>query len=160
MSWISESLLAAATEEEVHGGRAWTTLKAGEMLQKAFSLWANSTLGMIVHWTQGQRTQKGRSTTQIGALKKIPCPDLARLPLSQLERAARLFDELAKITLKPACQAHCDENRWRIDAVVCETLFPPKAKKTIAQLRQLWCAETSVHGDNKKALRLLKKPSD
>lgn len=159
MRWTSQALLAARTEGLALGGSAWTALgHPDERVQKAFALWANSILGMITHWTQGQRTQKGRSTTQIGALRKIPCPDVARLESGKLEDAARAFDRLAQLELRPACQAHEDENRKRIDAAVCELLsIPPKWNDTINQLRLAWCAEPSVHGDNKTALKLLGK---
>ncbi len=162
MSWFSQALLAASTRDDVIGGRAWTTLRIGDArIRKAFALWANSILGFIVHWTRGQRTQKGRSTTQIGALRQIPCPDLARLPAAKLAQAANHFDEMAKLELKPACQAHCDENRKRIDEAVCEMLsLPATLEKTIDKLRHAWCAEPSVHGNNKTALKLLKKQSD
>lgn len=156
MSWLSQSLLTATTDDLILGGRHWTTLQSdSEEVQKAFALWANSAFGMLVHWTRGQRTQKGRSTTQIGALKQIPCPNLARLPKEKLERAALAFDELSKIELKPACQAHCDENRKRMDWAVCRMLFPMKMMQTISKLRSLWCAEPSVHGNNKTAMKLL-----
>lgn len=162
MRWTSQALLAATTRDEVIGGSAWTTLgHADARVQKVFALWANSALGMMVHWTRGQRTQKGRSTTQIGALRQIPCPNLARLPAAKLERAAKSFDEMTKLELKPACQAHCDENRKRIDDVVLAMLSLPKSlKKTIDKMRNAWCAEPSVHGKNKTALELLKKQAN
>ena len=124
MSWTSQALLAATTPESAHGGRHWTALDhEDERVRRAFALWANSSLGMMVHWTHGQRTQKGRSTTQIGAVKKIPCPNLARLPESKLEAASRAFEELAQLSLRPSCQAHCDANRQRIDQAVLQMLF-------------------------------------
>lgn len=157
MSWISQALLAATTNHEVIGGRAWTTLgHVDEPLRKAFALWANSILGFITHWTRGQRTQKGRSTTQIGALRQIPVPNLARLPAATLQTASAAFDRIAGLELKPACQAHCDSNRRRIDEAVCELLsLPSSLNPTIDQLRTAWCAEPSVHGNNKTALKLL-----
>ena len=162
MSWLSQALLAASTKDDVLGSSAWTTLRIGDArIRKAFALWANSVLGFIVHWTRGQRTQKGRSRVQIGALRQIPAPNLARLPAAKLEQAANHFDEMAKLELKPACQAHCDENRKRIDEAVCEMLsLPATLEKTIDKLRNAWCAEPSVHGGNKTALKLLKKQSD
>ena len=130
-----------------------------ERVQKAFALWSNSLLGMMTHWTRGQRTQKGRSTTQIGALKKIPCPNLARLPAGWLA-VVLAFDELSKLPLQPACQAHGDENRKRIDEAVCEMLGLSGMRTTIKQLRYAWGREPGVHGENKTAKRLLNKPGN
>ncbi len=90
MRWTSQALLAAMTAHDTMGGRAWTVLEHDDFrVCKAFSLWANSTAGMIVHWTQGQRTQAGRSTTQIGALRQIPCPRLDGLPDAALDAPQR-----------------------------------------------------------------------
>lgn len=180
MRWTSQALLSAITEQACMGGRAWTTLRHNDAnLLKAFALWANSTFGMIVHWTQGQRTQTGRSTTQIAALKRIPCPDLSRLSSAARLRAAEQLDRLAPQTLRPACQAHADSVRMQIDDAVCEMFrLMPHAGGFVAQsrdeyndqvvgshyaqlqnvaaiLRRLWCAEPSVHGSNRTALALL-----
>ena len=75
MRWTSQALLAAITAHPGMGGRAWVSLRHDDVrVCKAFALWANSTLGLLVHWTQGQRTHSGRATTQIKALANIPAP--------------------------------------------------------------------------------------
>lgn len=159
MRWTSQAPLAAMTKHDAMGGRAWTLLECEDIrVSKAFALWANSTLGMMVHWTQGQRTQAGRSTTQIGALGQIPCPQLDELGDKCLDRASEWFDELASRQLLPACQAHADEARREIDSAVVKMLgLPESANETVAALRLLWCSEPSVHGQNKKAVSLLAK---
>ena len=157
MRWTSQALLAAMTKHDAMGGRAWNALENDDIrICKAFALWANSTLGMLVHWTQGQRTQAGRSTTQIGALGQIPCPKLNKIGDDKLDFAAVCFDELASRQLLPACQAHADDTRREIDAAVVRMLgLPGTANKTVDELRFLWCSEPSVHGNNQRALSLL-----
>ena len=157
MRWTSQALLAAITEHEAMGGRAWNALENDDIrVCKAFALWANSTFGMMVHWTQGQRTQAGRSTTQIGALGQIPCPKLDKIGEDKLDLAADNFDELVSRKLSPACQAHADQTRQEIDAVVVKMLGLSKgANETVDELRFLWCSEPSVHGQNRQALSLL-----
>ena len=159
MRWTSQALLTAMTQRPTMGGRAWTTLGHKDArVQKAFALWANSTFGMVVHWTQGQRTHTGRSTTQIGALKQIPCPRLDRLKDATLNQAAADFDLLAKKDLLPACQAHVDNTRIAIDEAVISMLgLPNRAKDIIVILQWLWCNEPSVHGWNQRALRELER---
>ena len=165
LRWTSQALLSASTPQSTLGGRAWTALIHGDMrVRKAFALWWNSTLGMIEHWTQGQRTQNGRSTTQIGALKKIPCPRLDRLSDAVLEMAAARFDALSNQSLLPAKDAVNDLVRHEIDAAVSNMLEIHKAQSVSEEamswqkipdsgisnameiLRKLWCAEPSVHG--------------
>ena len=158
MRWTSQALLAASTERKVFGGRAWTSLLYDDVrLHKAFALWANSTLGLIVHWTQASRTQSGRATTQVGAITAMPTPDLALLGDAQLSVAENSFDQLARKRLKPACQAHTDPTRAEIDDAVIAMLELPYDRATAAvdTLRRLWCEEPTVHGRNKRALDLL-----
>ena len=164
MRWTSQALLAAMTKNDAMGGSAWTVLQHQDhRVCKAFMLWANSTLGMIVHWTRGQRTHSGRSRTQVKALGKIPCPRLDALGDPVLDRVAARFDELAFRPLLPVCQSHADETRREIDSVTAELLDVPKRMREVVEtLRFLWCREPSVHGWNQRALRLLAKamPAD
>ena len=155
--WTSQALLAATTERPALGGSTWTTLKhTNEHVHKAFALWANSTLGMMVHWTQGQRTQTGRSRTQIEAVKKMPAPRLDNLKEKALSEAASAFDKLSRRELLPACQAHVDETRIAIDKEVVRLFgWDEQALDTVRRLRSLWCREPSVHGSNKTALKRL-----
>lgn len=157
MRWTSQALLAATTKHDAMGGSAWTVLEHDDTrVCKALALWANSTLGMMVHWTQGQRTHAGRSRTQIGALGQIPCPKLNKISDDKLDFAAISFDELASKQLLPACQAHADQARQEIDAAVVKMLGLPEAtSRTVDELRFLWCSEPSVHGNNQRALSLL-----
>ncbi len=170
LRWTSQALLAATTAQPALGGRAWTALRHADMrVLKAAALWWNSTLGLIVHWTQGQRTQTGRSTTQIGALKKIPCPRLDKLSNAALEFASVRFDVLSDLVLLPAKDAAADPVRRDIDAAVSgvfeihkresapEGKVPLQAKQESDRfsespfsdatgiLRELMCAEPSVH---------------
>ena len=162
MRWTSQALLATTTKRPALGGRAWTTLiHEDARVLKAFALWANSTFGMVVHWTKGQRTQAGRSTTQIGALKQIPCPRLDCLDDAALNQGVADFDSLSKTDLLPACQAHADAARFAIDEAVIRLLgLPIHAEDYVFTLRFLWCGEPSVHGGNRAALRKLEQADD
>ena len=160
MRWTSQALLAGTTPSRVLGGRAWTTLNHKDKhVRKAFALWANSTMGLITHWTKAGRTQLGRGSTQVGAIQEMPCPSLESLDDDVLSWVAGQFDELSDKELKPACQAHCDCTRKEIDKIVIRMLRLPKhrAFSNIVALRELWCAEPTVHGDNQKALKLLRE---
>jgi len=172
LRWTSQALLAATTAQPALGGRAWTALRHADMrVLKAAALWWNSTLGLIVHWTQGQRTQTGRSTTQIGALKKIPCPRLDKLSEKALESAAARFDALSDLVLLPAKDAVEDPVRQGIDDAVSSMFEIHKARSIIAEgtgltdrdfdprpesgisnalgmLKEMWCDQPSVHGSS------------
>ena len=159
MRWTSQALLAASSVAPLMGGRAWTTLAHSDpRVKRACALWVNSIFGMVVHWTQGQRTHAGRSTAQIDALKQIPAPRLDLLDAAALERATALFEELQTLLLAPACRAHADPTRAAIDEAVVSFLgLPQEAIDAASRLRLLWCSEPSVHGWNRKALSLLQE---
>ena len=160
LQWTSQSLLAASTNFPVMGGRAWLTLiHENEKVLKAFALWANSTFGLLTHWTRGDRTQSGRAGTPVTAIKNMPCLGFRKLGENNINRVAAAFDSLTQLELRPACQAHVDQTRHKIDEEVIALLGLPKrrAQKAIRVLRNLWCAEPTVHGNNQKALELLEE---
>ena len=130
-----------------------------ERVKKSFALWSNSTLGLILHWTQAQRTQPGRASTQIGAIKKVPCPDFNTLSSSSLDYGSEQFEKLATSKLLPACQAHADPARKNMDVVVVRLLGLSDGEIDLDELRMMWCSEPSVHGRNHTALRLLERLS-
>ena len=113
---------------------------------------------MVVQWTQGIRSQTGRSVINIKGTKKVPCPQLDQISNEALDGAAKDFERIAAKNLKPACQAHCDPVRHEIDAAVVKMFgMPEDTLEAIAELRLMWCREPSVHGNNKTALELLAK---
>ena len=106
--WTSQPLLAASTEHKVFGGRAWTTLMHGDdHVRKAFALWANSTLGLITHWTRAGRAQRGRANTQVRAIHAMPCPNLSELDGGRLAGAAAAFEEFAYTAVAPRVPSPC-----------------------------------------------------
>ena len=160
MSWTSQAVLAATTKEEALGGRAWTTLShKNKDVKKAFALWANSTLGMLMYWTQGGRQHAGRSLIQVKALAEIPTLDFAasdKQAKTAREVARKHFNALSKQRLKAACLAWQDDVRQQIDDVVADMLgFGVEERKAVQGLRKAWCFEPLVHGNNKKAVQAM-----
>lgn len=159
LRWTSQALSATMTRIPAMGGSSWTSLgHVDERVCRAGALWFNATFGLLIRWTQGQRTQAGRSTVQIGAIKKIPCPRLDTLDDAALNRASEAFNRLSLQTLRPTCQSHADAGRHKIDAAVADMLgLHPSILNDLEVLRRLWCEEPSVHGNNQTALRLLEE---
>ena len=159
MRWNAHAVIAARTKDDAMGGRSWAALQFdSERDCRAFMLWANSTLGMMVHWTRGSRTDAGQSTGRVGAITKMPCPRLSDLPSDQLDFAVRRYQELERKELLDACQAHADPGRHEIDDAVCRMFgWPDSIAGVIKRLRYRWCREPSVHGGHKEALDLLQR---
>jgi hypothetical protein len=145
MRWNTQCVVAATTRQAAMGGRSWLSLRHDDArIMKAFALWANSIYGMMVHWTRGQRTHSGRSTMQVNAIKKVPCPDFGQFDDTILDGAAAEFDRLSGLNLLPAYMATKDETRAGIDDAVSEML--DVSKYDTDTLVDLWCAEPSVMG--------------
>ena len=146
MRWTSQKILVARTSRPVLGGRAWAALAhEDEAVKFGFAVYANSSLGMLVHWSRAARQHFGRSVAQIGAIKKIPCPDFTD---SRLHTAAsKLIAEqpdLLNLKLEQANNSLNDLSRSRLNAATAEMLgIEIEAFNDIAEI---WCAEPSVKG--------------
>ena len=156
LRWNAQKLVVATTESPVFGGRTWTTLMSdADDLLCAFSLWANSIFGALVHWTRGSRTDAGRATMQVKAISQIPVPDLRQLPADKLQTAAAFFAANADAELLPLCQLHADANRHKIDRAVAEMLGIDLDESALQAIRRAFCEEPSIHGNNTAALARL-----
>lgn len=148
--WMSQKILAAATAEPALGGSAWAPLRGGsEVTRFAFAVWANSIFGFVNHWAVGQRQQTGRTRAQIGAIRRIPCPDFTDLALTA--RAEAYLDqkeELFGLPLEPAVYADMDEGR-RLDLAAADILGVPERNraKTADWFAKRWTAEPKVRGN-------------
>ena len=145
----SQPLTAAFTERVSIGGRAWPNVIFNEkQFDYAFTLWANSTLGLLCFWWRSNRQAAGRGITTISALEALPVLDFRALSKKQLRATERVFNELRDKELKPAYLADADPNRALLDRrVVCDLLgFDEETYAAVRRLAAKWCAEPSVHG--------------
>ena len=152
IGWGSQRLLAATTARPCMGGNAWTALMHDDArVLRAAALWFNSTLGMLVHWTRGQRTQGGRSNTEMRALKEIPCPRFCELDGHALDAASDAFAALSERTLLPAGRSYKDPVRREIDVAVAEMMrLPDGAVAEMGIMRDIFCREPTVGGQGRR----------
>ena len=145
MRWNTQAVVAATTKHPVMGGRAWTSLRHDDVrVMKAFALWANSIYGMMVHWSRGSRTHSGRSSMQVRAIHKVPCPKFDEFDNDVLDMAAVAFDRLTPLKLLPAYMAAEDKTRAEISHMVSKVLGVADYDEDA--LTKLWCAESSIRG--------------
>ena len=151
MSWTSQKILVAAVAEPVLGGTAWAPFRGGsEVVRFAFAVWANSIFGFVNHWAVGQHQQAGRSRTQIGDIRGIPCPDFTDPALAaRAEAYLDQKDELFGLELEPAVYADMDEERHRLDLAAADILGIPERNrgKVAAWFAERWTAEPKVRGN-------------
>ena len=145
----SQPLTAAFTEYPSIGGRAWpNVLFQDRRFDYAFTVWANSTLGLLCFWWNSNRQVAGRGTSTVSAVESLPVLDLRALTDEQLRAAEVVFNEFRDKDLKPAYLADTDPNRALLDwRVICDLLgFDEDTYAAVRRLAAKWCAEPSVHG--------------
>ena len=145
----SQPLSAAFTDRPSVGGRAWPSVIFDELaFDYAFSLWFNSTLGLISFWWHSNRQQSGRGVTTIRSAESLPILDFRTLTDAQLVKAEEIFEEFRDKELLPAYLADADPNRALLDRrVICDLLgLDESVYQGVRRLAQKWCAEPSVHG--------------
>ena len=145
----SQPLTVAFTEEKTLGGSAWPNVGfADDRFDYAFTLWGNSTLGLLAFWWHSSRQQSGRGITTISSIDALPVLDFRTLTDAQLDTAREIFEEFLDKELLPAYLADADANRALLDKrVVCDLLgFEDAVYQGVRRLAAKWCAEPSVHG--------------
>ena len=149
----SQPLTVAFTEQASIGGRAWPNVIFDDRrFDYAFSIWGNSTLGLLCYWWHSNRQHAGRGTTTIRAVPFLPSLDFRCLTDEQLLFAETIFEEFRDKELEPAYLADADPNRALLDRrVICDLLgFGEEIYKAVRLLSAKWCAEPSVHGGKKR----------
>ena len=150
----SQPLTAAFTERESMGGRAWPNVRFPDSrFDYAFTLWSNSTLGLLLYWWHSNRQHSGRGTTTIRHVELLLVLDLRALSEEQLRTSEAIFNDLRDMELKPAYVADADANRALLDRrVVCDLLgFDEETYVGVRRLAAKWCAEPSVHGGKRRS---------
>ena len=147
--FTSQPLAAAFTDRECIGGRGWPNVKFKDpRFDYAFTVWGNSTLGLLSYWWHASRQVSGRGDISVSAIETLPILDVRTLSHDQLIMAELIFDELRHNELKPAYLADADPNRALLDRrVVCDLLeFDETVYEAVRRLSAKWCAEPAVHG--------------
>ena len=145
----SQALTVAFTDRESIGGRIWpNVIFPNKRYDYAFSVWGNSTLGLLCYWWHSSRQQSSKASVTIRSAESLPVLDLRALTDEQLAMAQAIFDEFRDKELKPAYLADADPNRALLDRrVVCDLIgFDEATYEGVRRLAAKWCAEPSVHG--------------
>ncbi len=160
----SQPLAVAFTKDKTIGGRAWPSVSFDDdRFDYVFSIWGNSSLGLLMHWWHANLQQPGRGSISITALDSLPTLDLHALSDAQLTLAKEIFERFAGKEstpdslfsgrkFQPAFRADLDQARADLDrAVLCELLgFDESVYVAVRQLSAKWAAEPSVRGSKRR----------
>ncbi|MDD9801273.1 MAG: hypothetical protein OXU53_01745 [Deltaproteobacteria bacterium] len=147
--FTSQPLGVCLTERPALGGQAWPNLSFHNPLHEiAFVLWANSTLGLLLHWGHATRQQAGRGRITISRVPDLPTLNLHKLRKPALQRCEKIFGDLRQHDFMPMHMANRDSAREELDRrFLGEVLkLPPGILAPLGVLRGKLCGEPSVHG--------------
>ena len=151
----SQSLIAAMTERPCIGGHGWpSVIFADAAHEYAFTLWCNSSLGLLLHWWSANKTQSGRGRTTVTAIPNIPTLDTRTFTDEQHAAAREAFEAMRNHRFLPFDQIDEDPARAELDrrllvnvlglpASLCEEGGP------IDLLRRKLAREPQIHGGKK-----------
>lgn len=145
----SQPMAVAFTESRTLGGRAWINVVNDDLSHEiVFTLWGNSTLGLLTYWWHASKQQSGRGSIPITALSKLPTLDPRQLDKQQFEAAALLFDDMKFQRMLPFNEADLDPVRQELDRrLLTEVLHLDGALlEPLDLLRRKLCAEPSING--------------
>lgn len=112
----SQSTSMQFTPRKTIGGRAWISiLLPSEAQEKALVLWANTSLGLLLHWWHANKQQAGRGNIGRTALETLPVLNVPALSATQLNGAVAIFDALCHSELLPAHKIDQDPIRRQLD---------------------------------------------
>ena len=149
----SQALAVAFTDVESIGGRVWpNVIFSDERYDYVFSVWGNSTLGLLLHWWHSSRQQSSKASMTVSSADSLPILDFRKLTTMQLRKAEQIFNQFRNKELKPAYLADADRNRALLDRrVICDLLgFDRDTYVAVRKLAAKWCAEPSVHGGKRR----------
>ena len=112
----SQSTGMQFTPRKTIGGRAWPSISLSSVDQeKALVLWANTSLGLLLHWWHGNKQQSGRGSIGKTMLETLPVLDVTALDPELLAEAVKLFDAMSEQPLLPLHEIDRDSIRRELD---------------------------------------------
>ena len=123
----------------------------------AWTLWCNTTLGLLCHWMHSSKQQQGRGMLSQLTLYTLPTLDVRCLSAEELANADQIFDEMKYKRMLPFNESDQDEARHELDRrFLTEVLgiTSDDVHAAVHRLREKLCAEPSIHGGKKSRCAL------
>ena len=125
-----------------------------------WTLWGNSTLGLLCYWMHANKQHSGRGQIRLKALRLMPTLDVEQLDEAALQNAKRIFDEIKHKKMLPFNQMDEDNIRHELDRRLLSEVLGfdeetyPDIHEGLRILRERLCAEPSIHGGKKSRVVL------
>ncbi len=148
----SQSTNVVMTAVKSLGGRAWPSITLqNEIYEKAFTVWHNTTLGLLLRWWNSNRQQAGRGIMTVTTIPAMPSLDVRQLSNAQLKTADKIYDEMKDKPMLSFYRLHKDRVRHELDRrVLVDMLGLPESicaeNGPLQLLREKLAAEPSING--------------
>ena len=164
IGFSANSLGVLFTEKPAIGGSSLPNVVLKKPIHDyVWTLWCNSTLGLLLHWAHSSKQQPGRGRGSRTALLQMPTLDVRCLSDEALANAERIFHTLKHKKDKrmlPFNEIKDDPVRHELDRLLLTEVLDITAEdahNAIHRLRELLSAEPSIHGGKKSRCNLEKE---
>ena len=117
-----------------------------------WTLWGNSTLGLICYWMHSNKQHSGRGQIRLTALRAMPTLDMRKLDETALRNARHIFETIKYKKMLPFNQMDEDEGRSQLDRLLLSKVLGfgedthPEVHEGIRILRERLSKEPSIDG--------------
>ena len=154
----SNSIVALFTEKPAIGPTLITNVAFENPRHEVpWTLWCNSTLGLLCHWLHSSKQNAGRGKLRLTTLSNLPTLDVRALSEAALANAETLFERLKYKRMLPFNECARDPIRQELDAELLTKVLnitDPGVLTAMQTLREMLCAEPSIHGGKKSKCHL------
>lgn len=122
-----------------------------ENYEYVWTLWCNSTLGLLCHWMNSSKQHMGRGIYARKDLRLLPTLNVRKLNQFQLMAAETIFHDLKRTQMMPFYKLKDDQVRKELDRRLLSEVLGfaenehQKVHEGLALLRAKLCMEPSIH---------------
>ena len=146
----SNSMVVLFTEKPAIGPTLITNVAfANPRYEIPWALWCNSTLGLFCHWLHSGKQVSGRGKLRLTTLNSLPTLDIRELSDEALANAESIFERMKHKRMLPLNECAHDPVRKELDRCLLTKVLritDNSVLKSMQTLREMLCAEPSIHG--------------
>ena len=158
LTFTANSVISSFTQKPSVGITSIINVLLNEpQYEVAWTLWCNSTLGLLCHWSHCSKQQMGRGRLRQKTLETLPTLDVRELSDEALANADRLFERLKYKRMLPVNECKHDPVREDLDRCLLTEVLGITSDTVLASmqtLREMLCAEPSICGGKQSKCNL------
>ena len=139
--WLNTTRIVAMRSETKALSNVWWPIRVGDItVEKALTVWLNSSLGLLTVLTRRTTTRGGWVAVKKAHLESLPVPDVRAFSAAQIQGLSNLFDRLAETDFERLPGMSSCRARKVLDDGLSEVLGLPN----LGTLRALLASEPVV----------------